>query len=162
MKRRYKLSHVLSRFFTEDQSEELRTLMSKTGMVISGSIALQFLDRKIYPDSDLDLYAPLKYAWHIADWLFAAGYTYAPKTASLPTVDIALRTAVARHGRGYPGNTPSSNRGYLKASCVLDFTISDPPRKIQLISTLRSTIELILRFHSSKFQHKDMVLTVSD
>lgn len=126
--------------------------MSDTGMVISGSVALQFLNRTIYPDSDLDLYSPLKYARHIAHWLVSAGYTYAPKNPSLPTVDIALRTAAARQAGGHTGVTPSINRGYLRATCVLDFTARNPPRKIQLISTLRSTIELILGFHSSKSQ----------
>lgn len=156
LRRRYKLHQVLSRFFTEDQTEELRTLMSRTSMIISGSVALQFLDRTIYPDSDLDLYAPLKNAWHISDWLVSAGYAYAPKTASLPTVDIALRKAAARHAHGYTGNTPSNSRGYLRATCVLDFTANDPQRKIQLISTARSTIELILGFHSSKLQNAYM------
>lgn len=152
LNRRYKLSLLLARFFSEAQTEELRTLMSSTGMLISGSMALQFFDRIIYPDSDLDLYLPLQYAWQIADWLVSAGYTYAPKKASLPTVDIALLDATENHDRGYTGNTPSTNRGYLNATCVLDFTATDPPRKVQLMCTLRSTIELILGFHSSKSQ----------
>ncbi|KAF5317751.1 hypothetical protein D9619_012541 [Psilocybe cf. subviscida] len=149
LRRRYRLSHVLAPFFTEDQTEGLRTLMSRTGMIISGSIALQFMDRTIYPGSDLDLYAPLKYAWQISDWLVSAGYTYTPLKASLPTVDIALRTAADNLETNHTWNMPPTNRGYLRATCVMNFTASDPPRKIQLMSTLRSTIELILSFHST-------------
>ncbi|KAF5315275.1 hypothetical protein D9619_007568 [Psilocybe cf. subviscida] len=151
IKRRFKLSDVLARFFKEQtQVEELRTLMSNTGMVISGSAALQLFQRNLYADSDLDLYTPLHNAQQIADWLISKGYTFVPSVQSLPTVETAISEAVSRHTTPpLIGATPSTRRGYLRAACILDFRATNPVRKIQLIASVRSVLELILGFHST-------------
>lgn len=152
IKRKFKLSDVLARFFKDKNDvEELRTLMSDTGMVISGSTALQFLDRTVYPDSDLDLYAPLHNAQQIAKWLVSKGYRFVPSAQSLPTVEAVIFQAGIRHNTPPLIATMPARRGYLRAACIMDFNATNPVRNIQLIASVRSVIELILGFHSSAF-----------
>jgi hypothetical protein len=153
IRRRFKLHDVLSRFFvTESQTLAFRRLMSETGMIIAGSTALQFCDRTIYPDSDLDLYLPVAAIRRVVDWLVASGYRYTPKKDQAKTVDMAIRLAyLNRNPRDAKmGLSGQELRGYLKAALVLDMEKDgDSPRKIQLIASFRSVIELLLCYHSS-------------
>lgn len=49
----FNINHQLRDYFTDPLS--FRELQARTGMIISGSFALQFLHRVAYPNSDLDL-----------------------------------------------------------------------------------------------------------
>ncbi len=50
----------------------------RLGMLISGSTALQFLDRTTFLESDLDIYVEHQLRRKIALWLVAIGYKYQP------------------------------------------------------------------------------------
>ena len=68
--RRFNITELLSRYF--HHSETFRHLQA----VISGSSALQFLDRSCYPKSDLDLYVPLAWRAKVGQYLLKEGYTF--------------------------------------------------------------------------------------
>ncbi|KAI0696059.1 hypothetical protein C8T65DRAFT_615610, partial [Cerioporus squamosus] len=73
--RAYNIDRRLRRYFSDPLA--FRALMSRTGLLISGSFALQFFDRSFYPNSDLDLYV-----WtdesviEAGNWLKTEGYIY--------------------------------------------------------------------------------------
>jgi hypothetical protein len=54
--RAFNINRHLSRFFSDPKA--FRSLQARTATVISGSGALQFFQRDVYPESDLDLYVP--------------------------------------------------------------------------------------------------------
>jgi hypothetical protein len=172
---------VLEKYFTDDQILHFRHLQATTGMVISGSTALQFFERVLYPESDLDLYVEHRYRRPIALWLASIGYRYVPArakvtsehqdphhgvdsiTATQSTLEEALAANVPRLPDISMGYDPrpsiffyGSGGGYLDATSILNFEKRDEcygHRKIQIISSPRSPVEMILNFHSSAYSN---------
>jgi hypothetical protein len=153
IRRRFQIDKLLATYFTPSQIADFRRLQASTGMLISGSTALQFFNRLVYPDSDLDLYVEHAYREDVGLWLLSIGYKYVPyPTSNSKTFqdDLDLN----------PDTTPSrmltqrhfieSGQGYLGAQCVFTFVKQKPFRKVQMITSLNSPLERILSFHSSK------------
>lgn len=157
MKRSFQLHRLLERYFTPSQILRFRELQCATGMFISGSTAVQFFDRAVYPESDLDLYLEHRFSHAVAYWLLEIGYKYAPLPGSsnMASLEQAFKSNpptrehvpdlfsgdVFFHGPG---------RDYFKAPFVFNFEKQKPYRKIQLITSLQSPLHRILKFHSSK------------
>jgi len=179
LRRKHKLETVLGKYFTDDQILHFRHLQATTGMIISGSTALQFFERVLYPDSDLDLYVEYRYMRLVALWLASIGYRYVPArnkviseeqddagrvSATQPTLKEAL-AAIAPPDivypiHGYESHPPpriffyGSGGGYLDATAILNFAKRDEfheHSKIQLISASNSPVEMVLNFHSSMY-----------
>ncbi|KAF8871650.1 hypothetical protein CPB84DRAFT_1629013, partial [Gymnopilus junonius] len=51
-----------------------RRLLRRTNAIISGSFALQFFDRSIYPGSDMDIFLRAAGASDVCYWLLSQGY----------------------------------------------------------------------------------------
>ncbi|KAF8185704.1 hypothetical protein BJ912DRAFT_972907 [Pholiota molesta] len=152
IRRRFQIDKLLATYFTPSQIADFRRLQASTGMLISGSTALQFFNRVVYPDSDLDVYVEHAYREDIGLWLLSIGYKYVPyPTSNSKTFqdDLDLN----------PDTTPSrmltqrhfieSGQGYLGAQCVFTFVKQKPFRKVQMITSLNSPLERILSFHST-------------
>ncbi|KZV93091.1 hypothetical protein EXIGLDRAFT_674411 [Exidia glandulosa HHB12029] len=75
------LTHTLSattqlaRFFGQD-ALEFRRLQAELQFIISGSQALQLLERTVYPKSDLDIYVFPLDAEVLGRWILARGYEF--------------------------------------------------------------------------------------
>lgn len=177
IRRKHKLETVLGKYFTDDQILHFRHLQAATGMVISGSTALQFFQRVLYPESDLDLYVEHRYRRPIALWLASIGYRYVPAPTkvtsehldpdhdveSISATQSTLEEALAANVIQLTENAIDFNQrppiffygsggGYLDATSILNFERRDEfyhHRKIQVISSPRSPVELIINFHSS-------------
>lgn len=67
-----------------------RSLQARTGMLISGSTALQFFSEKSWSGSDLDLYVPLKSKETVCRWVLGEGYTFKPTAVQFPDFEKAL------------------------------------------------------------------------
>ncbi|KII94493.1 hypothetical protein PLICRDRAFT_120574 [Plicaturopsis crispa FD-325 SS-3] len=158
----YDIDRHLKRFFRDPR--EFRELQARTGTLISGSSALQFLDRTVYPGSDLDLYVEGRYALSIEEWLVnSAGYSYRPrpslsKISFKAVLDVLLATDPTdprfRLGTffGDPFDDDYSSVGGVGAV----FTFVKPAisalseeLEVQLIATSLTPVETILRFHST-------------
>ncbi|EMD31997.1 hypothetical protein CERSUDRAFT_99970 [Gelatoporia subvermispora B] len=77
--RAFNINKCLSRFFSNPVA--FRSVQARTACVISGSLALQFLDRSFYPKSDLDLY--VEHATSVRDlgvFLLGDGYVFSPNS----------------------------------------------------------------------------------
>lgn len=81
--RAFNINRHLSRFFSDPIA--FRSLQARTGSLISGSSALQFLDRTFYPDSDLDIYVHSgPWALEVGQWLQSEGYIFIPNSLQSP------------------------------------------------------------------------------
>ena len=151
IRRTFRLHQVLSKFLSPGQTEELRVLMSKTGMFIAGSVALQFFNRCRYPSCDLDLYLSVHDLEEVSEWLHSVGYEFDPYR--LESAEDAIHSASCRINSPKSGFESSKPRGYELADVVLTFykPKRDQHLTIQLVASARSHVELVLRFHSSKF-----------
>jgi hypothetical protein len=147
----FNINQRLSRFFSPHEIIHFRQwLQADTGMLISGSTALQFFDRTDYPDSDLDIYVEQQYALVIAKWLLLVGYSFVARKRQDADLVVAFDETPDTFHEG-EGIFPSEEVGYFGRGVagVFNFHKYQPDRKIQLITSLHSTMEIILHFHSS-------------
>jgi hypothetical protein len=122
-------------------------------MIISGSTAVQFFDRDVYANSDLNLYVEHRTARPMALWLESIGYSFVPRQdAEFQTLEMGLDqssdlTPVDPFGMSALSDGPQ--KGYFNAIAILDFkriNCSD----IQLITSRGPPLEMVLNFHSSE------------
>ncbi|KIK58688.1 hypothetical protein GYMLUDRAFT_135532, partial [Collybiopsis luxurians FD-317 M1] len=140
----YSVSQVLSRFFNADEITQFRVIQALTGLLISGSIALQFLQRESYPGSDLDLYVEHCFARIVGHFLMSLQYVFHPRTAQDSNFDIAI-TSIRLSG---VEANPLHQYPAFHIAGVYDFTKGNDQR-IQLITAVFSPLDIILNFHST-------------
>jgi hypothetical protein len=153
MRRAFNINQHLSRYFSSPQS--FRSLQARTGVLISGSSALQFMDRTLYADSDLDIYVDRRFGREVGHWLLSEGFQYQQLVRSSPDFDIAFEEF---------GMEPGDE--------ILDFGVLDPEPlqslypwrgiarvfnffkpsglKVQVMTASTTPLLIILYFHSSK------------
>ncbi|KJA17399.1 hypothetical protein HYPSUDRAFT_46484 [Hypholoma sublateritium FD-334 SS-4] len=152
IRRRFQLHTLLARYFSADEVLAFRRLQYNTGMVISGSTALQFFDRTVYAEADLDLFVEHGLREPVAVWLVHVGYTYVPhKASAFPTLDEALLSEdveIDRTGINV-SYAEHSHHEYSAGVMVLTFEKRAPHRKVQIITSQFSPITKVLRFHST-------------
>ncbi|KAJ3831019.1 hypothetical protein F5878DRAFT_123942, partial [Lentinula raphanica] len=86
-RRAYNISHILLPYLNDVEIKEFRGIQASTGMVISGSSALQFFNRETYDTEhhhpDLDTYCLLGKCDVVGRWLLSTGYEYHPRRNQL-------------------------------------------------------------------------------
>lgn len=127
----FNLARVLQPFLIPADVPSFRGMMKASGAIISGSVALQFLDRSSYPSSDLDIYVSHAHVNVVEPWLLEHGLT------KVPRVDE-------------PDATPQAYDRPLVIHSVEDFRAADSGRIVQLICTRRCPFSAILEFHSCR------------
>ncbi|KAI0341020.1 hypothetical protein BDW22DRAFT_1296455, partial [Trametopsis cervina] len=138
------IDRSLMAFF--DDVHGFRRLQYETGMLISGSFALQFMGRLKYDGTDLDLYLPMHGRMNVAIWLSAHGYNFCPTVHQPQDFLTALNTEdlMGDDDVDYP-----STGIYT----ILTFKRNDSKdiltRKVQIIVAWRTPMEVILGFHST-------------
>ncbi|KAI0694389.1 hypothetical protein C8T65DRAFT_698990 [Cerioporus squamosus] len=135
------------------RARAFRSLQARTGTLVSGSTALQFFKRTVWPESDLDLYVHMRHRREVAQWLLDEGYQYKPTDFriqnsrnpngiySMPGV-MAIVTFIKPLPR--PDRTSNSVDGEEEAD-------DDGPSelKVQVIVAKNTPMEVILGFHST-------------
>jgi hypothetical protein len=144
-----------------------------TGALISGSNALQFLDRTCYPDSDLDIYVDVRPCTAMANYLMnKAGYTLLNENPLATDVVESLLRPVYKWSEkwtwkgnievmsGTLGSTSElyndddiDDEEYTGKSfgAILNFEKAGrdgQKRSVQLIGAGRGPLDCILQFHS--------------
>ncbi|KAF8662093.1 hypothetical protein AX16_001203 [Volvariella volvacea WC 439] len=155
----FRISRLLSPYFTPAQILDFQYLQAETGTLISGSTALQFFDRSTYPESDLDLYTEHRYALPLLTWLARIGYRFVPRPGQAETYLSAYKARIADGGLGerwrHATLFESEPRGYFGRGVAGVFNFEKQAgdggstRKVQLITALHSPMEIVLHFHST-------------
>ena len=157
IKQIFNLYRCLNKFF--DNPNDFRQLQAETGLVISGSFALQFFTRRVYDNVDLDLFAVTHAKQKIASWLLANGYRYHPREATYdsetkeqlaPPQPKKLDILLTKIGK----NHYAEEKYIPGAIAVIDFVRGEEDGaqdKIQLIIVDTCPMKSILSFHSSTF-----------
>ena len=160
IQRTFRVNRVLDRYFTPTEMGYFRYLQSHSQMFISGSTALQFFDRTTYPGSDLDIYVEHRYRETIALWLVSIGYNFRPRTGQPPCVDNA-KVLLEMKKKWEPDHTSVSpshpffesiSTGYFGRGVANVYNFVRGERKIQLITSSHSPLEIVLNFHSSELR----------
>ena len=73
----FNVSTIISHFFPGIDPNEFRTLQARTGLLISGTLALHFLRREVFDDDAvMDLRVESESFYVVVDWLVGHGYQY--------------------------------------------------------------------------------------
>ena len=176
-RRTFNINCHLGHFFQNPL--EFHTIQAETGTIISGSSALQFFDREIFEDSDLDLYLYPGHLVRIDTWLMKSEcYIYITEDPNVPVTEQqtshrfqAFKTAfmlidcpilhpspVFSLDIHHPGlEVPSSpSVPYFSTDVIKGCMIfvcnmgSHNQRLVQLMVTEYNPLDALLQFHSSE------------
>lgn len=142
----YNINRHLSHFFKDPTA--FRNIQANCHFLISGSNALQFLDRTLYPESDLDLFAYPKSVKDIGRHLIKVeGYEFLPGDKQPKVFEQVI---VKDLDRGSIRRSESQH-AFVYTSGMSDlFRFKRPfsDVEVQIISVSRSPLDCILYFHS--------------
>ncbi|KAH9918727.1 uncharacterized protein BXZ73DRAFT_80503 [Epithele typhae] len=160
-RRAFNVNRRLKRFV--DDPAAFRTLMGRTGMIISGSFALQFFDRTLYEESDLDCYLYKdRSILQVGAHLKGIGYVYKPNPSDSGgtrdferDVDRLLRSDTDSDiddGDWCPDYGSLTSREHRRICAVYSFerkTRRGSTRRVQLVVSMTSPFAVVLSFHST-------------
>lgn len=156
-KRKFNINKHLQRFFPDPLA--FRSVQASTGAVISGSAALQFLNRTIYPNSDLDLYVSAEESFPLCKFLMSdqgGGYVYKRYPFQSPNFMAAWKRVRAwKPAEGIeedPFDVAWTGYGSNWIRSVFNFfaKTKNGKRNVQVIVTTFDPLSSILGFHSCK------------
>ena len=133
-KKAFNLAKLIYPFISHDKITSFRKMLMLTGGIISGSTALQFLDRAKYEKSDLDVYINHANSAKASAWFIDNGMKRVTRGSETPSPEIDAC-------EGYNGSSEVHIEEFEARN-------SGEPRTIQLIATNGNPILAVLRFHS--------------
>lgn len=138
----FDINRHLSRFFPDPVA--FRSLQARTATLISGSNALQFLDRALWPEADLDIYVFKQHVGEIGRFLLGIGYNFQPAEGRQDRdFEIASANISVVRQDEYPGPIYD----------IFEFTKGrrgeDDHRKIEIVAAVAPFL-CVLRSHSSE------------
>lgn len=150
----HSLPRTLENYFSPEEASRFWALMGTTGLLISGSTALQFFDRTCYPDSDLDLYLEARFVNEVTDWLVSVGYQTRIRNNPVDRMDLGPSSAPVGPYQRPEKNTFSERTAFWYSRGVTVNEVYHRGRKknIQLISVGVCPLQIIISFHSSKLK----------
>ena len=132
----FNLSRLLEPFISNEDISEFRQLLRMTQGLISGSAALQLLDRRSFDDkSDLDIYVHHRNSALIYEWFVHHGMMESVHESD--GIDVV----------------PDYSNQMNEIDSVINFQVVNSSRIVQLVSTKRDPTLAVLAFHSSTFVH---------
>ncbi|KAF9471242.1 hypothetical protein BDN70DRAFT_820252, partial [Pholiota conissans] len=121
-------------FFSLSEWSRFQVFQASSGLLISGSVALQLFNWEYDPNSSLDLYLEKTYTYEFVQWLYVIGY----KDFSAP-INIQTASNVSH---------PLCQVGDLTL-CLFKKPLG--ARKIRVFSVDGPPLAAILSFHNSMF-----------
>ena len=149
----FNINKHLSRFLPNPK--EFRAMQAQTGTVISGSNAVQFMDRTYYQGADLDVFVNPGYCAEVGQhMIITQGYRITnPSDGVIATWsrEESLRhiTDLAVGPHGEPLNPPYAHGSIHLVAFMQRTTESGITQEAQLIVASDSAFHAILDFHSS-------------
>ncbi|KAH6916753.1 hypothetical protein BKA70DRAFT_1090499 [Coprinopsis sp. MPI-PUGE-AT-0042] len=137
--RAHNIDKFLLRYFSDPTG--FRKLQARTATLISGSAAVQFMDRTFYPESDMDLYTPPCHVLEVGEWILSEGYTYKP-TERRPDFHEAAKGP-------FPDDyEPETDYPASGIAALFEFQKGEG-QVVQLIAAKHSPFHSIMTFHST-------------
>lgn len=119
-----------------------------TGLLISGSVALEFFSGSSF-NGDLDLYCPLSSSVSIGLWLARIGYKFLANTTEPSQAPLFITDwGLAIEDRSTSTSTTSSSCYSFSSGIMRVWNFSRNGETIQLIAVRSTPLSVILRFHS--------------
>lgn len=131
----FNFSLLMQPFIRHETLYCFRKILQTTGGIISGSTALQYLDRARYENSDLDIFVNHSKCGILSEWLLNEGMRRVKNTLQPTSHNV-------HDGDDY------SPLGEMHHVEEYEVTQSDAARRIHLIATRKEPVLAVLNFHS--------------
>ncbi|KAJ3872441.1 hypothetical protein F5051DRAFT_339345, partial [Lentinula edodes] len=139
----FSIQHAYRNFFNVEEIAEFQKLQQSIGLLVSGSIALEFFNREAY-DGDLDAFCNVLYCKVAGEWLMSHGYLYQRKEGqAVEFIDSFSETPIT----STTIDADTEEYRFSTVTAVWDFVKNSS--KIQLIATCGAPLECIFSFHST-------------
>lgn len=133
----FNLPRLLWPFIPVNDIDAFREILHETGMIISGSVTLQYFDRKTFHPTDLDIYVNGNQQPHVVAWLLQCG--------------LVKSRCDEEDGTQSDMDDIDMVEGYCSGSSdimqVKNFKMEGTSKTVQVISTKRSPVFTVLQFH---------------
>ncbi|KAH7869392.1 uncharacterized protein C8R40DRAFT_1024903, partial [Lentinula edodes] len=134
----FSIQHAYRNFFNTEEIAQFQKLQNATGLLVSGSIVLQFFNRETY-NGDLDAFCNIRYCAIAGEWLISHGYSFQSKEGQpLDFNDSFSQISNNNQTQDYNFNTVAGVWNFMRNTS-----------KIQLIATCGAPLECIFTFHST-------------
>jgi hypothetical protein len=150
----FDLPRHLRRFFSSPAN--FRTVLRKTGALISGTFAALFFDRTIRSHRLLDIYVQHKHANSVVHWLLHNGYDFRPRVHEQMSLEIAINHMhnCAQHPHRSILHGIFSNLyptpGLLSSFDFVRNEQNKPKTFVRVAVASNTPLELVLHSHSSE------------
>ncbi|KAF7971100.1 hypothetical protein HWV62_22098 [Athelia sp. TMB] len=159
--RAYDIHRELSRFFSDPM--EFRRMQAETGTLISGSFAVQFFERTVYPGSDMDIYAHPGFSKSVGEWLYEEGYRLSSTNRHKDMAGKNWEQVIDDNWVGLGGTSVDENHeqwanhlyvnGRVSDVCTWHKATDGLPLVVQVMSCNTSPLHAIMSFHSTVVQN---------
>ncbi|THU84246.1 hypothetical protein K435DRAFT_733452 [Dendrothele bispora CBS 962.96] len=148
--RTFRIRKLLLRYFdTILDIAQFRFLQYETGMLISGSAAVQFFDNTVYPGSDLDLYVEIGKVESVAEFLLEKDYRFEPGERQPKDWKRAFSGANQPSGTITPVEGLPEWEGYTMEDIAGVFNFGKEGKRVQVVACCQTPLKVILNFHST-------------
>ena len=142
----FDLRKLLQPFFPN--INDFRILQARTGLLVSGSQALQFLGRLHLGAKDIDIYVGTDTAYVVIDWLVYTGYKLVFRSSTAPDDNRLLSVSYLHDKFGFPLHASTAATYFLRPGQIL-FKFEKDDLCIDLIVTGNTPFAAVCDFHSS-------------
>ncbi|RDB23173.1 hypothetical protein Hypma_009674 [Hypsizygus marmoreus] len=146
-RRSFNITRTLSLFMTVEEAFCFRVLQAKTGMIIIGSVVVQFMDRAPLKDIDLDVAVGHEHSYEVGRWLCLIGYQFQSDLG--PAHSFAEAHVQATLGMHRDLGAFGSPLFWSRVASVFTFRHILRSTTIHLISAEYSPLDVILASHST-------------
>lgn len=124
----FNFNKYLQRFFPEALVPEFRSLQARTTTLVSGTSALEFFDRSVYEECNLELFTHSAHGLEVGRWLQQNGYTYKPRAVAdqAAELDVAYARSINNQMAQYTAGRLAGIFLFVKASP------KDPLKELQI------------------------------
>ncbi|RDB17856.1 hypothetical protein Hypma_000844 [Hypsizygus marmoreus] len=144
LSRAFNINKHLAPYFSPAETETFRRLQASTGMLISGTSALEFFLRYSFDNSlpELEVFVEHSFALQVGRWLITIGYEFIPVGRQNEEFKMAYTEASGPQGvRSY--------RSFKYATAVFSFFSFRTEKTVQLIAACNSPLQVILNMSLS-------------
>ncbi|KAI0344506.1 hypothetical protein BDW22DRAFT_1326633, partial [Trametopsis cervina] len=159
--RAFDIRRLLTPYFSSVSA--FRALQARTGLLISGSVAVQFFARIAYPESDLDLYVEHRWYPVVVDFLRADGYVFVPSERTSPEESVRAALSLKNACTSWPCFTVLV---FVRGKRTIELAVSDVAPLDVILQTYHSSCVLNVISHAAAyslfpratFMHREMLV----
>ncbi|KAJ3904923.1 hypothetical protein F5879DRAFT_921856 [Lentinula edodes] len=143
----FSIQHAYRNFFNVEEVAQFQRLQNLTGLLVSGSIVLEFFNRESY-NGDLDAFCNIRYCAVAGQWLISHGYLFQAKDGQ-PSEFVECLSESYNNNQIRVVASDEDLEDYSFNTVVGVWNFMRKSSRIQVIGTCGPPLQCIFSFHST-------------